>query len=125
MHWFRVHDAPVVAEFAQFLAANPEHWRRVLNHELAWGRSDAIKHVIVAEVLRDWSREWLGHVAGALQQVLTATNFFDTDLRCIDLLERHALCERAWLKQWLDFKRNRLRRQMTLADALAQRLSVG
>jgi hypothetical protein len=75
----------------------------------------------VTSIVVQWPAEWLAKVAAALQMVVTHTNFFDTDLRCIDLLERHALCDRAWLKSWLDFKSRRLNVQSTLARSIATR----
>lgn len=117
----RVHDSVVAQLFAALLANQPEHCWQHINHELHFGRDDGTKHVIVALIIPQWPLAWLAKVASGLQTTLTHTNFFDTDLRCIDLLERHALCERAWLKSWLDFKSRRLSAHSTLAQSIAAR----
>ena len=117
----RVHGSEVASEFAALLANQPEHCWQHINRELTFGRDDDIKYVIVASIIAKWPVDWLGKIAGSLQMALTHTSFHETDLLCIDLLERHALCDRSWLKSWLDFKMGRLSKHVALAQSIASR----
>ncbi|HEY6545107.1 MAG TPA: hypothetical protein VIZ64_09445 [Dokdonella sp.] len=121
----RTHDSVVATEFARLLAVHPgPSWSEVAS-ELQLGRNDAIKHALVASVVCRWPAEWVAKVAPALQIVATHAGFFETDLLCIDLLERHALADRAGLRDWLAFKEARLERHRALAGAIAARLREG
>lgn len=114
-------DSIVVTQFARLLADHPGHcWSEIAN-ELQLGRNEAIKHVLVASVVSLWPAEWIARVAPALQMLATHSGFFETDLLCIDLLERHELADRAWLENWLDFKNARLERHLALAGSIAAR----
>ena len=56
---------------------------------------------------------------GALSMIVTDPSSLNADLLAIRLLGRHGLADRKWLRQWLEFKLERLEERSQLANEVA------
>jgi len=113
------HDSPVSAEFRTFFARHGERYSEQVLAVLSRDTLPEVKHAILASVLPSWSRDSVAKFAGALSMLATNPDPWNSDLLSIRLLARHRLAEAKWLRQWVDFKLERLEERAQLARRVA------
>jgi hypothetical protein len=116
------YNSPVVDVYCEFFAKHGEQFVSAIRDALTRSTMPEIKNVIVTRILLHWSRDALAELTSTLQMLVTHTDFFNTDLVLIDLLNRHRLAEPKWLMDWLSFKRERLANLLREADEVRSRL---
>ena len=107
IYWefFARHGEPLAGEVAKFLRQAGMEYQ---------------KYVIVGWILPAWSRDAIRSCEGPLSQLVTTNSgAFDTDLRSIQLLAKHELAEREWLRGWLNFKREAFARLTNELEQIA------
>lgn len=112
------HLSPVSAIYCAFFVQHPESFAAQIGTVLARNQDAVLKHVIVTGIVIHWPHDTLAKIAGTMQNLVTHTDFFNTDLILIRLLHTHCLAERQWLSDWLKFKRDRLARLSEEAEQL-------
>ena len=117
------HKSPVADVFCDFFAGVGEPVAAEINEILLWSKLPNLKYKLVANVVARWPREAISKVTHSLQMLVSHTDFFETDLLCIQLLDKYQLSERDWLKQWLDFKRKRIEKYRAFAVELEKQLA--
>ena len=117
-------DSPVAEIYSGFFAQHGERYVAEIDELLGRSTMPEAKWLIVSKILPSWSTTTLGRLEGTLGFLLTAPDFFGTDLWCIRLLARHALLDRTSLEQWLDFKRKRLGVLSNMANEVAKEMGV-
>lgn len=113
------HDSPVSAQFRAFFA---EHGERYVEHVLvvlSRATLPEVKHAILATVLPAWSRDSVARFSGVLSMLATNPDAWNNDLLSIRLLARHHLADAKWLRQWVNFKLERLHERAQLAQRVA------
>ena len=116
-------SSPVALVYAEFFAASGEVLATEVAHFLSQPGSEYQKYMLVGQVLEKWSRESVSKCTGPLQQIATTNSgVFDTDLRSIQLLAKHDLVDREWLRAWLEFKRAALGRLTEFLEEIATEL---
>lgn len=117
------HGSPVADAFCDFFVAVGEPAAAGIRECLLTSRHSHLKYQLVSQVITRWPREAVAQVVPALQALVTHTNLLETDLLCIEILDRYALCEREWLKQWLRFKRARAEQYRAFAIKLEKQIT--
>jgi len=113
------HDSPVSAEFCAFFAAHGECFIEHVAAVLSRATMPEVKHALLANVLPSWSRESVAQLTTVLSLLATNPDAWDSDLRSIQLLARHHLADAKWLRQWVDFKLERLSERAQLAKQVS------
>ena len=113
------HKSPVAEIYCDFFANQGERFADEVARVLGKSTMPDLKNAIVARVLPAWSRDSVSTCAGALQMLVTHADAFDTDLLCIHLLAKHQLADLKWLREWLEFKQQRLDRLALVAQEVA------
>ncbi len=113
------HDSPVSAEFRDFFAAHGERYVEDILTALSRATMPEVKHAILTAVLPSWSRDSIAKCAGVLSMLATNPDAWNNDLLSIQLLARHRLADAEWLRQWIDFKIDRLDERAQLARRVA------
>ena len=113
------HDSPVSAEFCAFFAQHGERYAEHVVAALSRATMPEVKHAILAAVLPAWSRDSVAQLAGVLSMLATNPDAWNNDLLSIRLLARHRLADAKWLRQWVDFKLERLNDRAQLAQRVA------
>lgn len=118
------HDSPVSETLCEFFARNGERYAASVAAVLGRSTMPEVRHLLLARVLPSWSREAVSECAPALSLAVTDPHALDSDLLAVRLLARHGLAERAWLRQWMEFKKARLRERSALLDAVAAEIEA-
>jgi len=118
-------DSPVSEIFADFFARFGEPYAEEVGRFLTRSTMPEVKWVIVSRILPSWSADAVRSLHGYLGMLMTAADFFGTDLWCIRLLAKHSIGERHSLEEWLNFKRNRLRTLSQIASEVATEMGLG
>ncbi len=121
----RVKDykSPVADIICDFFASVGEPVADEVAYALFWLKPSALKYKVVSNIVARWPKPAVERVAPALQMLVTHTDFFNTDLLCIELLAKHGLSEKEWFKDWLKFKRDRLENYLAQATELEKVLA--
>jgi hypothetical protein len=119
--WLRVGEAPVADIFSRFFAelAPPpiELIRQGLRH-----RSLTLRGRLLEEVLPGWPRQAVEPLAAELTALASQPDAADNDLSGMELLLRHGLVERGWLRQWVAFRLGQTIRRGQRLEDLQRRL---
>jgi hypothetical protein len=118
-------DSPVCEIYSEFFARFGERYVTEIGELLGRSTMPEAKWVIVSRILPSWHAGAVGRLRGALGMLMTAPDFWGTDLWCIRLLARHSLLERSALEQWLEFKRKRLSALNEMAAEVAKEMAAG
>jgi hypothetical protein len=106
VNWMRVAQSPVADTFAAFFAELAQPAVGVIGdglmRENCW-----LRHRIFSQVLPKWPADVIRQLTTILTTVATQPDAYDSDLSCVDLLVEHRLADLEWVRQWLDFKRER------------------
>lgn len=115
LHQLKDQSSLVAMIYAQFFAEHGEAFAEQVAEVLGNNRLEYQHYMIVGWVLPRWSREAVLKCVDQLTLLVT-TNYgaFDTDLRAIEILARHDLYEREWLRGWLEFKKESFARLTSL-----------
>ena len=116
--------SPVSDILADFFARNGEPYAEEVARFLSHSTMPEVKWVIVSRVLPSWSAQAIRSLHGNLGMLMSAPDFFGTDLWCIRLLAKHSIGERHSLEEWLEFKRNRLRTLSKFASEVANEMGL-
>lgn len=118
------HNSPVADIFCEFFASLGAPAAHEIGRVLMSSRMPDLRHQLVSRVLPRWPREALAQVSAPLQMLVTHSDAFDTDLRCIRLLAQHQLADRQWLQDWLRFKCERMERHLAFARELVAEIGA-
>ncbi len=101
--------------YAQFFAENGEAFAEQVAEVLGNSRLEYQHYMILGWVLPHWSRESVLKCVDQLTLLVTTNSgAFDTDLRAIEILAKHDLFEREWLRGRLEFKKESFARLASL-----------
>lgn len=103
VQWLKTYPSPVEVLMREFFIGLGVHAVPAAKQALA-GRTEALKYGIVAHVAVKWPREAIVSLAPELQMLVSGSGDYGTDLIALSLLAEHGLCDRAWLRQWAEFK---------------------
>jgi len=108
-------SSSVALIYAQFFAENGEAFAEQVAEVLGTSQLKYQHYMIVGWVLPHWSRESVLKCVDQLTLLVTTNSgALDTDLRAIEILARHDLYEREWLRGWLEFKKESFARLNSL-----------
>ena len=96
---YRVDDtSPVADVFIKFFVSNANAAAEDVKKVLTTSRQNHLKYVIVTRVLPEWPRQAIEQVAFPLTTLVTHSDEPETALMSLQILAKHNLAEKAWLK---------------------------
>jgi hypothetical protein len=116
LDWLKVLNSPVACVMAEFFVTLGAPALPVVEQALAT-RNDLLKYAIVTNVVQQWPREIVVPLGPTLQRLATGSTDYGTDLIALKLLAVYGLADRAWLGEWVAFKR---KRHAALLEQVAQ-----
>lgn len=123
LDWLKVIRSPVASVMSDFFislgvkAVLPV--RRALR-----SRNETLQYSVVLNVVAKWPREAIEALKPELQTLATNAGAYGTDLIALRLLVEHDLADGAWLKQWAQFKAQRLRELLSQAEEIERSLAT-
>jgi hypothetical protein len=102
--WLRVHDSPVASIFANFfanLSPQPVH----LIAKFLGKKSETLREGILTNILPAWPREAVMKLKNDLTTYATHPGILNNDISCFRMILKHDLADRAWVRQWLEFRK--------------------
>ncbi|MGH8587567.1 MAG: DUF5071 domain-containing protein [Gammaproteobacteria bacterium] len=115
LEWLKSNGSPVEVVVRDFFAALGVHAVPVVEKALA-SRHDGLKYSVVMNVVAKWPPQAIAPLKVQLQALATGSGVYGTDLVALRLLTEHRLADPAWLKEWAQFKTNRLREFLSQAE---------
>jgi hypothetical protein len=115
LEWLKSNGSPVEVVMRDFFAALGVHAVLVVQKALT-SRHDGLKYSVVTNVVAKWPSEAVAPLKVQLQALATGSGFYGTDLVALRMLTEHRLADPAWLKEWAQFKTNRLRELLSQAE---------
>ena len=115
LRWLRVSDSPVADVFIKFFSENGTQAADAVNEILKTSKLSILRYVIVTRVLPNWPRRAIENLQGSLSGFVTDSGEPETALMSLELLVKHNLAKKDWLKGWLEFITERLERNATEA----------
>lgn len=116
LDWLRTNGSPVDLVMRDFFAALGRPAIEVVSKALR-SRHELLQHTILAHVVDKWSCEDVSHLKGELEMLVTGSGFYGTDIVAMQLLQRHGLSDTTWLREWAEFKVERLRRLLQSTES--------
>ena len=115
LRWLRVSESPVADVFIDFFSKNGTLASAAISQILKTSRLSILRYVIVTRVLPNWPRQAIENLQGSLSGFVTDSGEPETALKSLELLIKHELGKKDWLKGWLEFITERLERNATEA----------
>ena len=112
-------ESPVSVEFCAFFSEHGERYAEHILAALSRATMPEVKHAILAKVFPAWSRDSIAQFSGVLSMIATNPDAWNNDLLSLQLLARHRLADAKWLRQWVNFKNERLNERAQLAKRVA------
>lgn len=122
LDWLKSNGSPVELVMRDFFADLGLRAVPVVQNALA-SRHDGLKYSVVMNVVTRWPAEAVAPLRAQLQALATGSGFYGTDLLALRLLTEHGLADRAWLKEWAEFKVKRLRELLSQAEDIQELLA--
>lgn len=117
LNWLKSNGSPVELVMREFFAQLGVRGVPAVQEALA-SRHDLLKYSVMKHVVCRWPAEAVSQLKVPLQALATGSGFYGTDLIALRLLAEHGLAEPVWLRQWVEFKINRLRNLLTQAEQI-------
>ncbi len=121
LDWLKVIRSPVASIMGEFFVSLGV--RAVPPVQKALGsRNETLQYSVVLNVVAKWPHAAIEAVKPELQLLASNAGPYGTDLIALRLLVEHDLADRAWLKQWAQFKTKRLRELLLQAEEIERSL---
>jgi hypothetical protein len=125
VRWLRAADSPVAKIFIKFFSENGPLAVDDVHQVLRTTKLSILKYVIVTRVLPNWPRQAIENLEGSLTGLVTDSGEPETALMSLDLLAKHNLGKKDWLKSWLEFITERMERNAKEAKKIKDRYFQG
>ena len=112
-------ESPVADMFIEFFISNSAAAVEEVGKALGTSRQDHLKYVIVTRLLPEWPRSAIELVKSPLAMLVTDSGQPETALMALQLLAKHNLSDKDWLRSWLDFITERMERNLREAHQIA------
>lgn len=115
--WLRVYESPVADIFAQFFAElTPRPVALIAKH--IGTQSEILTNRILVGVLNEWPQDALQQLSSNLTDLAMRADMSNNDIECFKLILKHELADKAWVKQWLDFRKGQAVDRVKLFEEL-------
>ena len=101
VRWLRTDPSPVADVFLRFFISHGDAAAEEIEKALTTSRHAHLKYVIVTKVLPEWPRSAVEVVSSPLAMLMMDSGEPETALMALELLSKHNLSEKDWLKGWL------------------------
>ena len=102
--WLRVYESPVADIFARFFAElTPRPVALIAKH--LGTQSEILTNRILVEVLNEWPQDAMQQLSSNLTDLAMRADTSNNDIECFKLILKHELVDKAWVRQWLDFRK--------------------
>ena len=119
LRWLRTYESPVADIFIKFFINHSAAAVEEVEKVLGTSRQDHLKYVIVTRLLPEWPHPAIELVKSPLAMLVTDSGQPETALRALQLLAKHDLSDKDWLRSWLDFITKRMERNLREAHQIA------
>lgn len=120
LRWLRVSESPVADVFIDFFSENGTLASEAVSRILRTSRLSVLRYVIVTRVLPDWPRQAIEKLEGSLSGFVTDSGEPETALKSLELMIKHELGNKDWLKGWLEFIMERMERNAAEARRIRE-----
>lgn len=107
VRWMRLAESPVAEAFGAFFGRLGEPAVPVIADGLSRGNCFC-RHRVLCQVLPEWPPEVIRQLTNTLTMLATQPDAHDNDIRSVVILTEHRLADPEWLREWVQFKKERL-----------------
>lgn len=115
--WLRVTDSPVADIFAKFFAKGHPHFVALIAKHIGT-QSEPMRKRILTDILDAWPHEAVAPLSAQLTMLATHPGALNNDIECFRLILKHDLADRAWVRQWLTFRKEQAIERLQLFEKI-------
>jgi hypothetical protein len=120
IRWLRVPESSVAEVFIEFLIVNAADAAADVARTLKGPSHSHLRYVIASRVIPAWPRDAVEQVKHSLVMMVTNSSEPETALMAIQLLAKHDLYDKEWLRACLNYFIDRTERNLSEARKIAE-----